>query len=257
MGYYAVVMSLGQLGGPALAFFLVQFIGLQHIFFLTAGLACIAFLISIPVEEHRAPRVGPAPAWKLKTGIVSKPALPAAWLAFCMGMGVGPIMAFIAIFARQRGMDNPGIFFTMQALALMVARAFSGILSDRRGRAFVLIPGLVLFAAGLLLLPFTHNMLELMLTGALIGLGFGSAQPATMALTVDLVPPDQRGMAISTYFLGFDIGISLGSFALGVMVTVFGFGTTWAVAACCVLLGLLGLLKRGPRPRKAKFDPVA
>jgi predicted MFS family arabinose efflux permease len=62
-----------------------------------------------------------------------------------------------------------------------------------------------------------------------------------MALTVDLVPVDQRGMAISTYFIGFDSGISAGSFILGAIVTKFGFGAAWVIAACCVLSGLLGL----------------
>jgi len=243
MGYYSIAMDIGLLGGPALAFFLVKYTGLQHIFFLTAGLACLAFLISIPVKEHRPPRIGPAPAWKLKTGIFSKPALPAAWLAFCLGMGVGPILAFIAIFARHRGVDNPGLFFTVQALALMVSRTFSGRLSDRRGRVFVIIPGLVVIAIGLLLLPFAHTLFQLMLSAAFIGLGFGSAQPATMALTVDSVSPDERGMAVSTYFLGFDSGISAGSFAIGAIATSFGFSVGWVVAACSVLLGLFGLLR--------------
>jgi MFS family permease len=243
MGFYAITMDIGLLGGPALAFFLVKYTGLQHIFFLTAGLACVAFLISIPVREHRAPRIGPAPPWRLKTGIVAKPALPAAWLAFCLGMGVGPVIAFIAIFARQRGVDNPGLFFTVQAIGLMVARTFSGRLSDRRGRAFVLIPGFLSIAIGLLLLPFTHNLFELLLSAAFIGMGFGSSQPATMALTVDLVSPDQRGMAVSTYFLGFDGGISMGTFVLGAIVTKFGFTAAWAVAATCVLIGLLGLVR--------------
>ncbi len=111
MGYYSVAMDIGLLGGPALAFFLANYTGLQPIFFLTAALACVAFLLSVPVKECRPPRVGPMPPWRLRTGIVSKPALPAAWLAFCMGMGVGPVTAFIAIFARQRGVGNPGLYF--------------------------------------------------------------------------------------------------------------------------------------------------
>jgi MFS family permease len=247
MGYYSVAMDIGLLGGPALAFFLVQYTGLHHIFFLTAGLACIAFIISIPVKEHRPARVGPAPGWKLKTGIVSKPALPAAFLAFCLGMGVGPIVAFIAIFARQRGVDNPGLFFTVQAIALMVSRTFSGRISDRHGRGFVILPGLVSIAIGLALLPFAHSLFQLMLSAAFIGLGFGSSQPATMALTVDFVSPDERGMAVSTYFLGFDSGISTGSFVLGAIATRFGFNAAWILAAGCVLLGSFGLLRKPRR----------
>jgi MFS family permease len=167
-------------------------------------------------------------------------------MAFCLGMGVGPITAFIAIFARQRGVDNPGLYFTIQAIALMLSRTFSGRISDRRGRAFVIVPGMLAIAVGLLLLPLAHTLLHLMLSAAFIGIGFGSSQPATMALTVDLVSPDERGMAVSTYFLGFDTGISLGSFAMGALATALGFTATWIAAAACVLLGL-AVIKITPR----------
>jgi MFS family permease len=183
----------------------------------------------------------------LKTGIVSQPALPAAWVAFCMGMGVGPIIAFIAIFAQQRGIANPGLFFTVQAIALMCSRTFSGRLSDRQGRIFVIVPGLISIAIGLLLLPFAHTLLHLMLSSVFLGMGFGSSQPAAMALTVDLVSPEERGMAISTYFLGFDSGISIGSFAFGAITSAFGFTVMWVTAAACVLLGLMGILRRPKR----------
>jgi MFS family permease len=242
IGLYAVAMDVGLLAGPALAFFLIKYTGLRHLFFLTGALACVAFIISIPVREQRAPRVGPPPAWKLKTGLVCRPALPAAWIAFCMGMAVAPISAFIAIFARQRGVDNPGLFYTAQAVALMASRTFSGRLADRRGRNYVIVPGLFCMAMGLLLLPFAHNLYHLMISAAFMGMGFGCSQPATMALTVDLVPPDQRGMAVSTYFLGFDTGISIGSFAFGILATAFGFGTAWVAAAICVLLGLVSIM---------------
>ncbi len=243
MGYYSVAMDIGLLGGPALAFFLAKHAGLQNIFFIAAILSCIAFFLSVPVREHRPPRVGPMPRWKLKTGIVSKSALPAAWMAFCMGMGFGPVTAFIAIFAQQKGIGNPGLFFTVQAIALMASRMFAGRLSDRRGRVFVMVPGLVSIAIGLLLLPFADGLFMFLLSAAFIGLGFGTCQPATMAWTVDLVSLDERGMAVSTYFLGFDAGISAGSFALGAIATNFGFSAAWVLAAVCVLLGLFSVLK--------------
>lgn len=244
MGYYAVAFDIGLLAGPALGFFLADYTGLQHIFFLSAALSCVAFLLSVPVRERRPPRIGPMPRWQLKTGIVSKPALPAAWMAFCMGMGLGPVSAFIAIFARQRGVDNPGLYFSVQAIALALSRTFAGRLSDRRGRAFVIVPGLFTIACGLLLLPFVHGLFTLLISAFLIGIGFGTCQPATMALTVDSVSLDERGMAASTFFLGFDSGISLGSFALGAAATAFGFNAVWAIAAVSVLLGVFGISRR-------------
>jgi MFS family permease len=244
VGYYAVAWDIGLLAGPALAFSLVQFTGFRHIFLLTAGLAGVAFLISIPVPEARPPRVGPMPPWQPKIGIVSKAALPAAWMAFCLGMGLGPVTAFIAIFARQRGVDNPGLYFTVLAVALMLSRTFAGRLADRRGRAFVIIPGLICMAVGLLLTPFVHSLPHLLFAAVFIGLGFGSSQPATMAWAVDHVTPDERGMAISTYFLGFDCGVSAGSFLPGAIAVRLGFNAAWVFSAICVLSGLTSFSRK-------------
>jgi len=104
-------------------------------------------------------------------------------------------------------------------------------------------------ALGLLVLPFTHSLAHLMLSAVFLGIGFGAGQPATMALTVDLASSDDRGMAVSTYFLGFDTGISLGSFVLGAVTTAFGFTVTWITSAACVLLGLLVVLRMPPGKR--------
>jgi predicted MFS family arabinose efflux permease len=85
-------------------------------------------------------------------------------------------------------------------------------------------------------------------SAALWGLGFGCAQPASMALLVDRVRGDERGLALSTYFMGFDIGIGLGAVGLGVVSQVFGWEVMWPLSAAFVLLGLLGL--RGKPPPK-------
>jgi predicted MFS family arabinose efflux permease len=65
-----------------------------------------------------------------------------------------------------------------------------------------------------------------------------------MAWAVDLVSQDKRGMAVSTYFLGFDSGISVGSFLPGAIATSFGFCAAWVLSAICVLLGLIGLSRK-------------
>jgi predicted MFS family arabinose efflux permease len=63
-----------------------------------------------------------------------------------------------------------------------------------------------------------------------------------MALLIDRVRPEQRGLATSTYFTGFDAGISIGSLLLGMVSQHWGFGVMWTLAAACTLLGLAGLM---------------
>ena len=57
------------------------------------------------------------------------------------------------------------------------------------------------------------------------------------------MPAERRGLAMSTYQLGFDSGIAAGSIGLGTISQVFGFETLWTVAGVCVLLSLLGLMR--------------
>ena len=134
-------------------------------------------------------------------------ALPVAWMALCMGIGYGAINAFISIFAQSRGIQNPGFYFMVQAIALLVSRTFAGRLADRVGRAIVIIPGVILMAVALAMLPLAHGFPYFVISASLFGIGFGSAQPATMALLIDRIRPEQRGLATGTYFTGFDVGL--------------------------------------------------
>jgi len=250
IGFFAMTGDLGLITGPAIGFFIVNLLGFQRLFYFTAALAFLAFAISFLARERRQRPPGRRPPWTLRTGIVAVDALPVAWMATCLGMGFGPVSAFISIFAESRGVANPGFYFTVQALALMASRTFSGRLADRRGRAFMVVPGTICLALALALLPWADGYPRFMLSAALFGLGFGMAQPATMALLVDRVRPEQRGLAMSTYFTGFDLGISLGAIGLGVVSESWGFGVVWPISATCTLLGLLGLLSRQRHPAR-------
>jgi len=170
-------------------------------------------------------------------------ALPIAWTSLCLGLATGSVNNFIAIYASSRGIDNPGLYFTVEAITLLISRAFSGRLADRRGRGAAIIPGAIAMSIALATLPLAHDLPHFLISAALFGLGFGTAQPATMALLVDQVPTEQQGLGVSTFFMGYDVGISLGSVAFGVVSEAWGFGVMWPLAAGCTLLGLMGLLK--------------
>ena len=126
MGIFSSAMGVGMILGPAAGFAIVGASGFQTLFTLTASLAFAAFAVSLFARERRPRPVGPRPRWSPRTGIVAVEALPIAWTAACLGIGFGPLGAFIAIYAQSRGIENPGIFFTAQAIALLLARAFSG-----------------------------------------------------------------------------------------------------------------------------------
>ena len=242
VGLFAAAQALGLIAGPVIGFALVRETGFHNLFYVSGGLAFTAFLISLLVREQRKPEDIKPRAWSLRTGIVAVEALPMAWMALCMGMGFGAVSTFISIFARSRGFQNPGFYFMVQAIALLVSRIFLGRLADRYGRAFTIIPGIILMSMALALLPLAHGLLYFVISASLFGLGFGAAQPATMALLIDRVRPDKRGLASGTYYTGFDAGVSAGSILLGAVSQHLGFAVMWPIAAVCTVMGLAGFL---------------
>ena len=249
IGIFSTAMSVGMIVGPALGFAVVAALGYTWLFTFSAGLAFAALAVSFLARERRPRPTAPRAPWTLRNGIVAPDALPIAWTALCLGMGFGPLGTFIAIYAQGHGVANPGIYFTVQALALIVARTFAGPLADRRGRAFVMVPGIIISAASLAVLPLATDLTVFMVSAVLFGIGFGISQPATMALLVDQVRPERRGLAMSTYFLGFDLGISIGSIGLGLASQYLGLEAVWLIAAFTTTLGLFGLL--GVRRQRA------
>jgi MFS family permease len=242
VGFFAAAQAFGLILGPVVGFMVIGSIGFHRLFYFSGGLAFTAFFISMIARERQHLEIK-RPPWSLRTGIVSVAALPMAWMALCMGMGFGTVSAFIAIFAQSRGQTNPGFFFMIQAIALLISRLFAGRLADRLGRAAIIIPGYILVTAALMLLPFAHSFFLFAVAASFFGLGFGSAQPATMALLIDRVRPEERGLATGTYYTGFDAGVSSGSILLGAVSQFWGYGVMWPMAAVCTLLGLAGFLK--------------
>jgi MFS family permease len=131
--------------------------------------------------------------------------------------------AFIPIIASVRGLANPGIFFTVFALAVLLVRAKAGHLSDRRGRAAIIIPGLLAAGVAFAVLGFTSDRLWVLVGAAIYGLGFGSAQPALMALTADRVPPEERGKAMGTFYTAWELAIITGSMGAGLLLKMTDF----------------------------------
>lgn len=247
MGLFSTAYAIALIIGPAIGFMIIAASGFSSLFFLTGGLACTAFLLSLPARERRQPEEIKRQPWSLRTGVVAVEALPIGWTALCMGMGYGTLSAFIAIFAQSRGIQNPGFYFMIQAIVLLAVRALTGHMADKYGRTVVLVPSLILMAAAMALLPLADHFLYFVISASLFGAGFGAGQPTTMALLIDRVPPEKHGLAMSTYFTGFDLGITIGSFLLGVVSQYWGFNVMWPIAALCTLLGLASLFTKNRR----------
>jgi MFS family permease len=85
-----------------------------------------------------------------------------------------------------------------------------GILMDRRGRKWAVMPCIILVSTGILLIPLTHSFSALLLVGLLVGLGNGFGSGIVMTLSTDLAPEKATGSFLGVFRLVADIGNAAG-----------------------------------------------
>jgi MFS family permease len=248
LGLYTMAGSVALAGAPAAGLFLAQVAGDQVAFLsaaAVAGLAGIACLVLRPPPRPRKPlaQLGLA-------SLFSRPALTPAFLLLALSMMYGGVITFLPLLAARRELGNPGLFFTVYAVALAVLRGVAGSLSDRHGRPAVILPGLICGCAAMGLLAVAESMAAMLVAALLLAAAMGFVQPPALAWGIDL-SQGRRATAMATMIMAQDLGIILGGVVLGAVGTLFGDVALFGIGALPGLAGLGALMllsRRGSRP---------
>jgi len=239
MGVFGMASNVAMAIGPALSMILLLKYDFSILFSISAGIALIALLLALPISETMV--VHP------KTPLFSREALFPSALMFIISLTYGSIVSFLSLFAQKQGIANPGVFFTVFAVTLILVRSLAGKLSDIKGRNFVIIPGMVIIAAGLGVLSTASALGSFLAAAFLYGLGFGLVHPSLMALLVDRVSEAGRGAAMGTFTAAFDLGIGTGSILLGLVLQYYGFQVIYTLGGLIVLIGAIFLMANNGR----------
>jgi MFS family permease len=244
LGYFGMSQTLSQALGPAIGLFILEAWGFRWLFGISAGMALISLALCFLLKDYYVPGPSRRLAWNM---FVSVKALKPLILVLGMSFATGSILSFVPLYGRSQGVSNPGFFFTIYAMVMLLSRPVSGRLSDRVGRIAVAGPGMVFISAGLGLLAFSGQWWSLALSAAILGVGLGAAMPSLMALMIDLVGPAERGGAMSTFGIGLDVGIGIGSVVQGMVVEGYGFGAAFGLTAALplVAVAVYWVAKRG------------
>ncbi|MCX6022763.1 MAG: MFS transporter, partial [Chloroflexi bacterium] len=254
--YFGMAISMATGLGPPLGAFLVGAAFLQPVEGLLSGLFpaaagagnySVMFVVGIILafgsltlaalvrDTYRPKGLGRGP--NLRT-MFSREAAITAVLNFSITVPFAAILSMAPIYAKQQGLGNPGVFFTVYSGMILVMRLVSGRASDRFGRPAVFLPGMALVGIAMLVLAASASPWGLLFAAALYGAGMGTAQPALTAYAADLAPTQRRGAAMSTFSLGFDLALSFGAWGLGFVVAQTGIAGALATAGAAPFLGI-------------------
>ena len=242
-GYYALSLTVAASIGPFLGMFITQ-----HATFYMNFIVCIIFLafsfiavffIKIPKLEFTKEQLKKKKGLSLHNFFEVK-AIPISIIACIIALGYSSILTFITTYAKEINLVYvSSFFFIVYAVFVLVSRPFTGRWFDEKGENFVMYPAILLFAMALFLLSQTHNGFSLLLAGALLGLGYGTASSSVQAIAVKASPKHRIGLATSTNFIFQDLGVGIGPFLLGYFVPLIGYRGLYMMMAVVVLVCLL------------------
>lgn len=228
IGYYSMSATLGTAIGPFIGILMSQHTSYSMIFSLCMLLGIICLAISFMAKVPPMPEVPESQTVKKGFSIsqyLEMKAVPIAIVTILIAFGYAGVLSFINFFAKERDLvAASSFFFFVYAIAILVTRPFTGKLMDTKGANFVMYPCFVLFALGLLLLSTSHSSLVLLLSGAMMGAGYGNLSSTAQAIAVKLTPSHRMGLATSTYFIALDGGLGVGPYLLGYIIPVLGYG---------------------------------
>ena len=241
IGIWGLAPTVAMALGPAAGGGLVRLGGATAAFLGTAALFLVALGFVIPIAEPRH-----AVTTSRKVTFPRGAVLPCSVL-FLSSLSYGAIIAFVPV-ELGSGPGRTGAYFGVYALSILVVRPFAGRLSDRHGRRAVVIPGLLVGAAGVALTGLAHGPASLAAAAALYGIGIsGLSFPALTAWTVDR-SGEARGAAMAAFYGSYDLAIALGAFAFGPVYERFGFAAVNLAGAAGIVAAavLAGVVSNGP-----------
>jgi len=124
-----------------------------------------------------------------------------------------------------------------------IGQLFTGALSDRWGRKWLIAVGMWLQAVGIGLLVMGQAMPAWFGAAILLGLGTAMVYPTLLAAVSDVAHPVWRGTAVGVYRLWRDMGFAVGGILGGILADVFNVSA--AIAAIGGLTFLSGMIVAG------------
>lgn len=229
----SLALAVSPLGGLAIA----RQHGYPAALWTAAALTLAALLLAAFL--YQGPR---APLRPLRVReLVAIPALGPAAGVVAHAMNYGGIIIFLPVLVEARALGNPGLFFTIYAVALVLLRGIAGRLSDRYGRAAIIVPGLLCSAATMGVLGAASTRWQMLAAAPLLALSMALVQPPSLAWALDL-GGERRGVAMATMVAAQDLGVALGGMLLGAIGQAGGYGALFGAGAGMALAAVGALL---------------
>lgn len=157
----------------------------------------------------------------------------------CFSVINGIISAYLVLYGDFLNVKGIGIYFTANAVVLIISRIFLGRLIDRIKLKYIVFPALASGIIAMICMGSAQSIWLILLAAVFYALGQGTGQPAIQSTCIKQAGENRRGIATSTFYLGADIGQGIGPMIGGAISQYFGYKTMFYLGIIPLLIGML------------------
>lgn len=247
VGYFGVANIISSSVAPALGIELSTSIGYQNTFFVSGAAVIGAALCMISFryyEKKSEESLGTALVSAMKNikpgDLFAVELLPMALLVAAFSFANSIVATYLASVCQERGIEHYSIYFTINAIVMVVARPFLGRAADRWGLSVVLYPAYIITAAAMLLIGNCSVLWMILLASVLKALGQGCGQPAIQAECLKKLGAERRGVATSTFYVGSDVANGVAPVVGGFIAEGGGYSSVFSFGAVILIAAFVG-----------------
>ena len=229
--YFSVALYAGLALGPALGESVLDRSGYDAVWIVAGVLALVAAALGTATPKGVSHQLQPF-------RLLHPTAVPPGLVLF---LGLLPFVgfsAFLSLYGPEVQVDDVAPFFVLYGGLVLVIRIVGARLPDQLGWRRASTAALVVLGGAGVLLGVWASSAGVWVATFFLALGMSLLFPALFSSMVASVPASERGQAVGTFSVFFDLASGIGPPVLGLVVSLVSYRAAFAVAGLCALGGL-------------------
>lgn len=247
--YFSVALYAGLAFGPALGEWVLDRSGFDAVWYSAGGLALVAAVLGLATPRVIAHEQQP---FRLLHPTAIAP-------GFVLLLGLLPFVgftAFLPLYGPEVGIDDVAPLFVLYGGLVLVIRVVGARLPDRLGWRRASTAALTVLGGAGIVLGLWAATAGVWLATLGLAMGMSLLFPALFSSMVSQVPEAERGQAVGTFSVFFDLASGIGPPVLGVIVALGSYRAGFAAAGLAALGGLALLPRLSARTRASAARPA-
>ena len=245
MGWYSSATMVGRFLAPTIGGLLILGEDFYWVYLGcgAAGILALLAALRLPHLDQVTRPESPTTRWatmrrELGFILTNRSLLLTSGMQAAQYFAFGAMETFLPLYLSGLGWGPRliGPLFTAQVLVTALTKPLMGRLSDRWGRRWPIVTGLLVGAAAMAAMPWIHAWWPMAALIALFGLGVAAVTASTSALVSDLSRAAAYGASLGALSSVMDVGHSAGPMVTGLLVAAWGYGPAFTLVAAVLVV---------------------